>query len=240
MATLYQRSTIGALLAGIFDGDETVGELLKHGDFGLGTFNALDGEMVVLDGVCYHLRSDGSVELADLAARTPFAAITRFTAEHAREIPRFDIPRPHSRTEVGALIDQAGRGSNITLAVRITGYFASVKTRTVSAQKKPYPSLDEAARNEVELDFTDLPGTLLGFRTPEFEHSIGVAGYHLHFLDDTRTRGGHMLDYQLIEGTVELMELTEIHLSLPTEGAFLTADLDPVGADEQIHRAERN
>jgi acetolactate decarboxylase len=235
MATLYQRSTIGALLAGIFDGDETVGELLKHGDFGLGTFNALDGEMVVLDGVCYHLRSDGRVELADRAGRTPFAAITRFTAEHVLE-----ISTPHSRTELGALIDQAGRSSNITLAVRITGHFAAMKTRTVSAQEKPYPSLDEAAKNEIELDFADIRGTLLGFRTPEFEHSIGVAGYHLHFLDDTHTVGGHMLEYALSEGTVELMELTEIHLSLPTRGAFLTADLDPAGAEEQIRRAEQN
>jgi alpha-acetolactate decarboxylase len=92
MATLYQRSTIGALLAGIFDGDETVGELLTRGDFGLGTFNALDGEMVVLDGACYHLRSDGTVELANLAARTPFAAVTRFEAEHA-----FTVSKPHDR-----------------------------------------------------------------------------------------------------------------------------------------------
>jgi acetolactate decarboxylase len=235
MATLYQRSTIGALLAGIFDGDETVGELLKRGDFGLGTFNALDGEMVVLDGGCYHLRSDGSVELASLAARTPFAAVTRFAAEHT-----IAVSEPLIRTEVAALIDRAGRSSNITLAVRISGRFASVKTRTVSAQKKPYPSLEAATRSEIELEFTDIDGTLLGFRTPEFEHSIGVAGYHLHFLDSTHTRGGHMLDFRLVRGAVDLMELTEIHLSLPTHGAFLTANLDQADADEQIHRAERN
>jgi acetolactate decarboxylase len=233
MATLYQRSTIGALLAGIFDGDESVGELLKHGDFGLGTFNALDGEMVVLDGACHHLRSDGSVELANLAARTPFAAVTRFSAEHT-----LALSEPHARTEVAALIDSAGRSSNITLAVQITGHFASVKTRTVSAQKKPYPSLEEATRNEIELEFTGIDGTLLGFRTPEFEHSIGVAGYHLHFLDDTLSRGGHMLDFRLAHGTVELMELTEIHLSLPTRGAFLRANLDPEDAAAQVRLAE--
>jgi acetolactate decarboxylase len=33
-----------------------VRELLRHGDFGLGTFNRLDGEMLVNDGVCYQLR----------------------------------------------------------------------------------------------------------------------------------------------------------------------------------------
>jgi acetolactate decarboxylase len=235
MATLFQRSTIGALLAGIFDGDETVGELLKRGDFGLGTFNALDGEMVVVDGTCYHVRSDGSAVLADPANHTPFAAVTRFTAEH-----RFSIDEPTSRAVLSHRIDRAGRSANMTIAVRITGRFARMKTRTVSAQTKPYPSLEEASRNESEIESLDVDGTLVGFRTPEFEHSIGVAGYHLHFLDSTRTRGGHMLDFTVAHGEVELMELTEIHLSLPTSGAFLTADLDPEDGAAQIRHAEGN
>jgi acetolactate decarboxylase len=233
MATLFQRSTIGALLAGIFDGDETVGELLKRGDFGLGTFNALDGEMVVLDGVCYHVRSDGTAQIANHGSRTPFAAVTRFRAEH-----RISIRDPTTRAELSQRIDAAGRSSNITIAVRISGLFSTIRTRTVSAQTKPYPSLEEASRAETEIELTDVEGTLLGFRTPEFEHSIGVAGYHLHFLDGTRTRGGHMLDFTLARGDVELMELTEIHLSLPTSGAFLTADLDPEDGAAQIRHAE--
>ena len=61
---VYQTSTMGALLDGVYDGDVTIAELLTHGDFGLGTFNHLDGEMVVLDGVCHHLRSDGSATVA--------------------------------------------------------------------------------------------------------------------------------------------------------------------------------
>ncbi|MDQ1547877.1 MAG: acetolactate decarboxylase [Actinomycetota bacterium] len=235
MATLFQRSTIGALLAGIFDGDESVGELLKRGDFGLGTFNALDGEMVVLDGSCYHIRSDGSAEVADASNHTPFAAVTRFTAAH-----RFTVEDPTTRADLSRRIDEAGRSANITIAVRIAGRFSSITTRTVSAQTKPYPSLEEASRNETEIELRGVEGTLVGFRTPEFEHSIGVAGYHLHFLDSTRTRGGHMLDFTLAHGEVELMELTEIHLSLPTSGAFLTADLDPEDGAAQIRHAEGN
>ena len=235
MATLFQRSTIGALLAGIFDGDETVGELLKRGDFGLGTFNALDGEMVVLDGTCYHIRSDGSAEVANPNNHTPFAAVTRFTTEH-----RFTVRGPTTRPGLSHRIDEAGRSANITIAVRIAGRFSSITTRTVSAQTKPYPSLEEASRNETEIELREVEGTLVGFRTPEFEHSIGVAGYHLHFLDSTRTRGGHMLDFTLARGEVELMELTEIHLSLPTRGAFLTADLDPEDGAAQIRHVEGN
>ena len=72
---LYQTSTMAALLAGIYDGDLTISELLRHGDFGLGTFNHLDGEMVVLDGTCYHLRADGSASIAAGQDKTPFAAV---------------------------------------------------------------------------------------------------------------------------------------------------------------------
>jgi acetolactate decarboxylase len=235
MTTLYQRSTIGALLAGVFDGTETVERLLQHGDFGLGTFNALDGELVVLDGVAYQVTSDGRAAAVAPGKRTPFAAVTRFAPQHS-----LSVVAPLDRDGVAAVIHKAGRSENITVAVRITGRFGRILMRTVAAQTKPYPSLDEASRNEVEITIEDVEGTLVGFRTPEFEHSIGVAGYHLHFLEHDRARGGHMLDFTLEAGEISLMEITEIHLSLPTSGAFLSVDLDPVGGDAQIHRAEGN
>ncbi|HEX4444362.1 MAG TPA: acetolactate decarboxylase [Galbitalea sp.] len=233
MATLYQRSTIGALLAGVFDGTETVGELLRHGDFGLGTFNALDGELVVFDGIAYQVTSDGRASLVPRGKRTPFAAVTQFVAEHTLE-----LQRALRREDAATLIHAAARSENITMAVRITGHFRHILMRTVAAQTRPYPQLDEATRNEVEVTVSDVRGTLIGFRTPEFEHSIGVAGYHLHFLSDDRETGGHMLDFTLASGEIALMEITDIHLSLPTSGAFLTADLDPVGGDDKIRAAE--
>jgi acetolactate decarboxylase len=170
MAILYQRSTIGALLAGVFDGDETVGELLQHGDFGLGTFNALDGELVVLDGSGYRVTSDGTAAPVDSTSLTPFAAVTRFVPEHTLR-----VSGRHTREQVAALIHRAGSSENMTVAVRISGRFSRMLTRTVRAQTKPYPSLEEASRTESEVVLTNVTGTLVGFRTPEFEHSIGVA-----------------------------------------------------------------
>ena len=233
MATLYQRSTIGALLAGVFDGTETVGDLLRHGNFGLGTFNALDGELVVHEGVAYQVTSDGRASLVSQGKRTPFAAVTQFIAEHA-----LPVEKPLRRADAAALIHEAGRSENITMAVRITGRFQHILMRTVAAQTKPYPPLDEATSGEVEVTLSDVRGVLVGFRTPEFEHSIGVAGYHLHFLSDDRETGGHMLDFTLASGEIALMEITDIHLSLPTSGAFLTADLDPAGGEDKIRAAE--
>ena len=60
-----------ALLDGIYDGEMTIGELLGKGNFGIGTFDALDGEMIILDGVCYQLRGDGTATIADLDQERP-------------------------------------------------------------------------------------------------------------------------------------------------------------------------
>ena len=79
--TLYQVSTIDALMQGVFDGVQPVGELKRHGDFGIGTFDALDGEMIVLDGVVYQAKADGRIYPVKDSATTPFATVTHFTKD---------------------------------------------------------------------------------------------------------------------------------------------------------------
>ena len=232
-AEVYQTSTISALLDGIYDGDVTIAELLTHGDFGLGTFNHLDGEMVVLDGVCHHLRSNGSVAVAAADDRTPFAAVTWFKPETT--IP---VTARTSRAELIALIDQTVETANLIQAIRIEGTFAAVKTRTVEAQSQPYPPLTQATEEQAEKVFADVSGTVVGFRTPEFEQGISVAGYHLHFLNSDRTGGGHILDFSLEHGTVAVSGASQLHLSLPTSGAFLGAQLSGDDLAERIGKAE--
>jgi|SRR5580658_5831636 acetolactate decarboxylase len=58
--TLFQVPTSAALVEGIYQGAVRVSRLLQHGDFGLGTFTDLDGEMIVLDGVCYQVSPMGA------------------------------------------------------------------------------------------------------------------------------------------------------------------------------------
>src|SRR6202171_5358217 len=81
--TLYQVSTATALVEGIYQGAVRVGTLREHGDLRLGTFENLDGEMVVLDGQFYPARSDGSVRECDDDVLSTFAVITRFAPEAA-------------------------------------------------------------------------------------------------------------------------------------------------------------
>ena len=230
---VYQFSTISALLEGVYDGDATVADILRHGDFGLGTFNHLDGEMVILDGICYRLRADGTARRAAPTDRTPFAAVTHFHSDF--EIP---IQTRTGRAEVTGAIDRQIQSPNLIYAIRMTGHFAELHTRTVMAQKPPYPPLTQATEEQAEAVFADVSGTVVGFRTPEFEQGISVAGYHLHFLNDERTGGGHVLDFTVERGTVAVSGASQLHLSLPTSGAFLGAQLSGDDLAERIGKAE--
>jgi alpha-acetolactate decarboxylase len=230
---VYQFSTISALLDGVFDGDVTVAEILRHGDFGLGTFNHLDGEMVILDGACYRLRADGTATRAAPTDLTPFAAVTRFHPDI-----EIDIRTRTDRAGVIAAIDGKISSANLLYAVRLHGHFAQLRTRTVMAQEQPYPPLTKATEGQAETRITDATGTLVGFRTPDFEQGISVAGYHLHFLNNERTSGGHVLDFELEHGQIAVSGASQLHLSLPTSGAFLGAQLSAQDLDEQINQAE--
>ena len=230
---LYQSSTMGALLDGVYDGDVTIAEILHHGDFGLGTFNHLDGEMVILDGICYHLRADGSATVADDADRTPFAAVTRFKTDHT-----LVFTDPTNRADTVARIDSLIGSPNLMYAIRISGQFSEMSTRTVMAQSRPYPPLIKATEGQAESRRTDVTGTLAGFRLPDYDQGISVAGYHLHFLDEDRSEGGHAMDFRVSHGEARICTLSELHLSLPRTPDFLAAELATADAAEQIRQTE--
>jgi acetolactate decarboxylase len=230
---IFQTSTMGALLDGVYEGNVSVRELLRHGDFGVGTFNRLDGEMLVLDGVCYQLRGDGSAAIAGLDELTPFAAVTWFRPDRT-----IDVAAPLDRAALKVRIDEALESTNLMVAVRVTGDFSKIRTRTVTEQHPPYRRFTKATQDQQELTFVDVSGTLAGFRMPDYEQGISVAGYHSHFIDADHRRGGHTLDYQLVCGTVEIGVRSELHLSLQRTPQFLAAELNRTDLDSQIRQTE--
>ena len=230
---IFQTSTMGALLDGVYEGNASIRELLHHGDFGVGTFNSLDGEMLVLDGVCYQLRGDGSATVADLDELTPFAAVTSFHPDHT-----IRVSESCDRAGLKTLIDESLDSTNLMVAVRITGDFSMMRTRTVTKQQRPYRPFTEATQEQQEVTFADVTGTLAGFRMPDYEQGISVAGYHSHFIDEDRHHGGHALDYRLVRGTVEISVRSELHLSLQRTPQFLRANLDGADIDGQIRQTE--
>jgi acetolactate decarboxylase len=224
---------MAALLDGVYDGDVTFAEIAKHGDFGLGTFNQLDGEMVAVEGQFYRLRADGTATPVDPQETTPFAQVTFFSTDTTHR-----LDGPVQRAALEAFIDTLTASKNLFYAIRVDGRFQEVHTRTVAKVEQPYPAFVEATRHQATMTFTNVHGTLIGFRTPDYAQGLGVAGYHLHFLTEDRTGGGHVLDFTLDKATVQISAQADVHLNLPQTPAFMSADLTGRDLDAEIELTE--
>ena len=218
--TLTQISTIDALLAGAYDGQMTLGKLKTRGDFGIGTFDALDGELILLDNTVYQARADGSVHIMPDGATTPFATVVQFDPDQS--IP---LIGPFTEKGLEQQIDQLAPNRNLFLAVRIDGCFDSIKIRSVPKQTKPYPPLADVAEQQTVFEHTDIAGTLLGFRCPAFVKGINVPNYHLHFISNDRTIGGHVLDLSVTKATLRLDRCNKFFMELTERNDFSALDL---------------
>lgn len=230
---LYQVSTIDALLSGVYDSVATVGDVTRHGGFGLGTFEALDGEMIVLNKVVYQAAYDGSVNLMPAATGTPFMAVTHFEPDH-----RLEVPAPQDYATFKQWLEANLESRNIIYAVRLDGRFASIKVRSVERQARPYRPLVEVTRQQAVFTLNNISGTLIGFWCPFFTKGLNVPGFHLHFLSTDRRRGGHVLDFTLEQATVGLDETNGWDVQLPMVPAYLDAHL---GSDRsaELHAVEQ-
>ncbi|MEQ8344647.1 MAG: acetolactate decarboxylase [Sneathiellaceae bacterium] len=206
----FQTSMMSALLNGVYDGEMTFRELAQHGDFGLGTFNALDGEMVLIDGAFFALRADGKAHAVDPDWQTPFSSVMFFQAEVEQA-----IDAPMDRKALEALLDSIARKRNGFYAVRVDGLFSHVAVRTVPRQEKPYPPMVEVVKHQPKFEYRDIRGSLIGFRLPDYTVGINIPGYHLHFIDDARTCGGHMTAFTIAEGRLAIDHTINLHLEIP-------------------------
>ncbi|MEO5358395.1 MAG: acetolactate decarboxylase [Nitrospirae bacterium YQR-1] len=214
--TIYQTSTLDALLKGVNGGATDFAELKKHGDFGLGTFENLDGEMAALDGQFFQIKSDGLVYPVSMDMKTPFAVLKFFNTDMS-----FDIKK---ETSCDDLMDEISRrlpSINIFYAIRIDGIFEKIRARSVPAQKKPYPGLLEAVKTQTLFDYEGLNGTMLGFWFPDFIKDTNVTGFHFHFISTGRTQGGHLLSCKLKEGKVQIDSAVNLTLKLPETDEYL-------------------
>ncbi len=216
--TLYLSAPVNAIVEGIYEERVPFSEVRRHGDFGLGTFDMLDGEMVMLDGHIYQMTADGRVAEVGDDALTPFACVTFF--------------RPERHLELGGELShddflwrlQASLPSpNLFYAFRIEGAFAHMRVRSVP-KSECYVPLVEIARDQPVFEFHDIRGTLAGFFTPDFMASVSVPGMHLHFLSDDLAHGGHLLSCRPSGVRVGLQALHTVELALPTTSYYLNWD----------------
>ncbi len=223
---VIQISTIDALMTGVYDGPATLKDLTGWGDFGIGTFNALDGEMALLDGIFFQVTGSGDVNKPGHSTHTPFATVTFFNPESKCQVAGLSF------AGLKSVADSLMKSPNLFYALRVTGTFNSVKTRSVPAQTKPYLPLVEVTADQPDFETDTIKGTLSGFYCPPFVKGVNVPGYHLHFISDDQSFGGHVLGFELGKGILEMDQIDRFRLILPQDEGFLEADLTDDLSDE--------
>lgn len=217
--SMYQVSTTSALVKGVFGGAVTVADLSTHGDFGIGTFDRLDGELVMLEGICYHVGGGGAVSVAPPDRTVPFAVLAWFEADSTASIADVD-----SLAGLEHALNAERPSENAFAGIRVDGRFESLSLRAACAAA-PGENLVEATAHQSEFMEGGVNGTLVGFWAPTYGRSVNVPGYHFHFLSNDRTIGGHVLDVSGASMFASLHIETDIHLALPETAEFLEADL---------------
>ena len=221
---MYQFGIADAFLAGLYHGTLTVKEMKQHGDFGLGAPDLLDGELILINGKAYQSRANGvTTPMAD-TAKIPLVLSAFFKADTV-----FYINTAADKKETFKLIDQYLSRKNGLYAIRISGIFNLVKTRAFPpVSKEPYLPLANMLDKQHFFSFTNVNGTLVGFRLPQYLSSVTIADYHFHFLSADKTKGGHMTDINVASVKVEIACLKGIDVQIPQDANFMNFDFKKV------------
>jgi len=214
---VYLSAPAQAMMKGIYEEAATIGEVKLHGDFGLGTFNDLDGEMVLLDGVAYQIRTDGQACVAGDEVQTPFACATFFNPASVEKIDwQLD------NQEFKAFLERIIPSENMFYGIRIDGTFSQLKMWSVSKQPDHRPITEV---RPTMFTFCDVDGTLAGFYTPKFIKALSMPGFHFHFLTGDRRHGGHLKEATPRDVRISVQFITRLELDLPSTFDFMTTDL---------------
>ena len=219
---LYHYSIWAALVNKIYDGNLTVTEAKTHGNIGLGTYNGVDGELIMLDGVLYQVPYTGEVKIAGDSMHIPYLNATFFDADFS-----FDISETMNYDSLRKRIQVHFPSRNYFYAFKVHGEFDSLRLGTSYKQEKPYQEgLDSLLSKRPIFDHTHITGTMIGFYCPDFIGDINVAGFHFHFLSDDKKVGGHMLEFKGKKFKVGVDKLNSYRFILPETADFDTANLD--------------
>ena len=228
---MYQISTLQALAMGYTRSVVTVESFLQHGDIGLGTFEDVNGEMILLDGTCYRAGESGAVVQAEPDTGVPFAVNTFFQRGEA-----FPLEGVDSIESLKRLLDlkiEEGFGLNSMHVVRIDGTFAKICARSESAYRSQHVSLKEIlSKTQKDFFFHDITGTLVCVYFPDYMDGINAPGWHLHFLSGDRARGGHVFDLVMEQGTMTVNKISQIQICLPATPSFDTYSLKEASQSE--------
>ncbi|PWF99813.1 acetolactate decarboxylase [Levilactobacillus bambusae] len=230
---LYQHGTLALLVPGLFRGTMRMGDLLTHGDTGIGTGEGLDGELLILDGTPYQVTSDGVVHVVDDEFLLPFASV-----HHAAFKPLMTV-EDVSADDLEALILEQGHFANTFFAVTVKGTFTCMTTRAVARNMAPDATLASAAENQSQFVADHVSGTLLSYYSPELFNGAAVGGFHAHFLTEDQSMGGHVLQYDVEKADVAIQLFDTLEQHLPTSDPdFMAHDFSNDDVNGVIKKAE--
>lgn len=235
--TLYQVSLLQGLLQGDYNGSISIGELKACGDTGIGTFDRLNGELIMVDGVVYRAAGDGTVEVPSDDETIPFSNVTFMDADEEvsiNNVASFDDLMEILNRKVAEL------GGNRFYMIRIDGVFNTVYARSEYAQDKPYePLVVVLETDQTFFDMENVSGTVVGLYCPAYMSELNNAGWHLHFISDDRTSGGHVLDLAIEEAVITWDYTDNFEMILPDNDEFTQIDFS-IDRSEDVRRAETN
>lgn len=228
----YQHSTFSALMAGVMYGSVNFDELLKHGNFGLGTFDACDGELIVLNGEAYQVLSSGKVNRVTGTMLSPYASLTNFVTDKKLSFTNISF------SELKNELPKRFPSLNIFYAIKVNGVFNTVNLRTLARQKQPFPLLKNAAQDQENFILKNISGNLVMFWTPKFANTVCVDGFHGHFINHERSTGGHVFDFYAKSLDIEICYLTNMNLHLPPISSYLKYELNDQNLQADIKSIE--
>ncbi|MGT2861952.1 acetolactate decarboxylase [Streptococcus gallinaceus] len=233
---LFQYNTLGALMAGLYGGSLTVEELLEHGDLGLGTLDSIDGELIVLDGKAYQAKGSGDQpQVVEVGGETkvPYAAVIFHQPEVIFK-QRFEMTDQELHQRIESYYD----GENLFRSIKIKGQFSKMHVRMIP-RSTPDKKFAEVATHQPEYTAENIAGTIVGIWTPEIFHGVSVAGYHLHFISDDHSFGGHVMDYVIVNGHVEIGAVNQLDQRFPVQDReYLFAKFNAKEIREDINKVE--
>ena len=234
---MFQVSTLQALALGYSRSVITVEELLKNGNTGLGTFEDVNGEMILVDGHCFRAMEDGCVTEVGPDTGVPFASVAFLSSARCFELVNIgDIES--LKQELNLKIEEEF-GLNSMHMVCIDGEFAKVCARSESAFRSHHIDLKSILeKTQNDFYFDEIRGSLVCVYYPDYMDGINASGWHLHFVSEDRTKGGHVFEINMVRGAVCMDKINRIEISLPKEAAFDTYSLKEASG-EDIKKVEQ-
>ena len=232
---INQVSLLQGLTFGDYNGSVPVGQLKELGDTGIGTFDALNGELIMLKGIVYRAAHDGTIEAVADDETVPFSNVTFFDTDEVVKLNGIDGINV-LKSELDRKVSELG--VNRFYMIMAEGTFSTIQVRSEFSQTKPYQPLAKVLEtDQTFFDYENIKGTVVGLYCPEYMSDLNAVGWHFHFISDDRMAGGHVLNLSAGELNVSIDRTDSFSMVLPDNEMFNSFDLT-IDQSEDIKKVE--